>query len=379
MKKALVLGFGVSGKSAKIFLEKKGYEVACYDDKLAPDPIENIETFSLVVLSPGISLAHPLCIRAAKANIPIKGEAQIALEEISQPCIGVTGTNGKTTLVLMLQHCLTLCGKKAKAVGNVGIPITSCVGSDEILVVELSSYQLETLTAKAFDVGIILNIAENHLDRYLSMEEYSKAKARLQFCIKKGGIFYVHPAIDPKYFSMPIQSFSGGNTEAAQKICSHFGISEKDFYAAASSFSKPAHRIEFVAEIQGVKYYNDSKATTLQAVIYALNHLQAKVILLLGGLDKGLSFEPLNAYPDRVKHAIVFGRSREKIANALQDCHAVCVEETMQEAVEKARQLAKPGDIVLLSPGCASFDAFDNYERRGEEFKRLVRRSMNDP
>lgn len=372
--KALVIGLGISGKSATLFLRKKGYEVVEFDDMLAPIPIRDIEEFAFVVLSPGVPPHHHLCLRAKMAGIPVKGEAQLALENTTQPCIGVTGTNGKTTVVKMIEHCLNRCGKKAKAVGNVGVALTSSIGGDEILVVELSSYQLETLTAQVFDAGVILNLAENHLDRYRTMDEYGKAKARLQFCMKPDGGLYVHPDFDPSLFSTPFQTYVGGNIEVAQLICAHFGVGEKEFKEALLTFSKPAHRIEFVAEIREVKYYNDSKGTSLHAVFYALDHLKTKVILLMGGQDKGITFEPLNAYRDQLTAVVVFGQAREKIANALQDCHAVWKVATMQEAVEKAKQLAKPGDTVLLSPGCASFDAFKNYEERGEEFKRLVRK-----
>lgn len=371
--KALVIGLGISGKSATTFLEKRGVKVVGYDDKLAPVEIEEIRDFSLVVLSPGVPLSHPLCLRAKAANVPIKGEAELALETISQRCIGVTGTNGKTTVVKMLEHCLQACGKKARAVGNVGVPLTSCVDEEGILVVELSSFQLETLTTKAFEVGVILNIAEDHLNRYHSMEEYAKAKVRLEGCIKEGGQLFVHQEVDSALFSLPYHRYGGGNLEAVRLVCAHFGVGEREFLQAASSFSKPSHRLEFIAEVQEVKYYNDSKATNVAAVLYALETLQTKVILLLGGQDKGLSFHPLRAYCDQLKCVIPFGQAREKIANALQNCHIAV---TMEEAVEMAFSFAKPGDTILFSPGCASLDAFKNYEERGEEFKRLVRRRL---
>jgi len=371
--KALVLGLGISGTSAASFLKKKGYEVVGVDDKLAPQKIADLSAFSLLVLSPGISPDHPLCERARVAGIPIKGEAQIALEHIKAPCIGVTGTNGKTTVVQMLEHCFNACGKKARAVGNIGTPLTSCVDAKEILIVELSSYQLETLHAKVFDVGIILNIAEDHLDRYSSVEDYARAKAHLQNCIKEGGLFFVHHDIDPAYLSHDYQTYQGGNLEAVRLICLSFGIEEGDFFQTVSSFSKPAHRLEFVSEIAGVRYYNDSKATNVAAVMHALEIMQKKVILLLGGQDKGISFHPLNKHTETISKVIVFGEAREKIANALQDYQVTQVE-TMQQATEAAMALAKTGDTVLFSPGCASFDAFQNYEKRGEEFKRLIRR-----
>lgn len=372
--KALVIGLGISGESAARFLEKKGYQVVGFDDRKAMIPIHSIAEFSLVVVSPGVALNHPLCLAAKKERVPLIGEAQLALETTTQPCIGVTGSNGKTTVVKMIEHCLNASGKKARAVGNVGIPLTSCVGGDEILVVELSSFQLETITARVFDIGIILNLNENHLDRYPSMEEYGRAKARLENCIKEGGQLLVEKTIDPTLFSTSYQTYSGENHLAVEWACQFFGV-EKDFaLRAASTFKKPPHRLEFVQEKGGVKFYNDSKATNVEAVLYALKTLQAKVILLLGGKDKGSTFTSLNSYRTWISAVIAFGQAREKIANALQDCHVVHEVQTMREAVDQSLTLAKAGDIILLSPGCASFDAFENYEERGEEFKRLVRR-----
>ncbi|NGX46683.1 MAG: UDP-N-acetylmuramoylalanine--D-glutamate ligase [Chlamydiae bacterium] len=371
--KALVIGLGISGTSASAFLEKKGYEVVGFDDKLAPKKIADLSDFSLVVVSPGVPMDHPLCERARMAGVPIKGEAQIALENLSQPCIGVTGTNGKTTVVKMLEHCLNACGRRARAVGNVGTPLTSSVGGEEILIVELSSYQLETLTAKVLDVGVILNIAEDHLDRYHSLSEYAKTKAHIQNCIKEDGELFVHCNIEKNLFTRRFQAYDGDNMQAVHLVCNFLGVDEKAFFQASSSFSKPAHRLEFVAEIGGVRYYNDSKATNVAAVVYALGTLQKKVLLLLGGQDKGLSFAPLEKHGDQIALIIAFGEAREKIANALQG-YQVHQVETMQDAARVAMELAKGGDTVLFSPGCASFDAFQNFEERGEEFKRFVRR-----
>ena len=364
--KALVLGLGRSGKSAQSFLEKKGYVVVGVDDKSAPMQIDDLSGFDLFVPSPGIPRTHPLYRRAVETGIPIKGEVQLALEECKVPCIGVTGTNGKTTVVKMIEHCL----QGARAVGNVGIPLTSCEQKG-IWVVELSSFQLETLDAKVFDVGIVLNIAEDHLDRYVSFREYALAKAHLENCIKETGDLFVHESVDEGLFSKPFQSFAGDNEMAAQLACAHFGMANFDAFA---SFEKPPHRLEFVAQIDDVAYYNDSKATNVAAVLNALEKIDSNIVLIAGGLDKGLSFEPLCCAKNKLTHVIAFGQAREKIADALQSLCGVHKVETLQEAVEKAVLYAKKADVVLFSPGCASFDAFKNYEERGEVFKSLVRR-----
>ncbi|NGX37755.1 MAG: UDP-N-acetylmuramoylalanine--D-glutamate ligase [Chlamydiae bacterium] len=371
--KALVLGLGVSGKSAQNFLEKRGVSVVGVDDTLAPQKIDNLSGFDLFVPSPGIAKTHPLYQMAIEQKIPIKGEAELALEACTVPCIGVTGTNGKTTVVKMIEHCLNANGVEAKAVGNVGMPLTSCEQKG-IWIVELSSFQLETLHAIVFDVGLVLNIEEDHLDRYESFHDYAMAKAHLENCIKEKGDLFVHESVDEGLFSKPFQYFVGHNEMAARLACAHFGIKNFD---ALLSFEKPPHRLEFVTQIDDVAYYNDSKATNVAAVLNALEEIDSDVVLIIGGQDKDLSFEPLRQARKKLAHVIVFGQAREKIADALQGLSDVHKVETLHQAVEKAALCAKKADVVLFSPGCASFDAFKNYEERGEAFKRIVRRRIS--
>lgn len=368
--KALILGLGLSGKSAKNFLEKRGWEVVGIDDKSAPKNIESLETFDLFVPSPGISPKHPLYQKALQAQILIKGEAQLALEEITQTCVGVTGTNGKTTTVKLIEHCLNASGKKAKALGNVGQPLTSYSGND-ILIVELSSFQLETLGVKVFDLALVLNIAPDHLDRYSTIEEYAQAKARIQNCIKLDGKLLIHESVDSSLFTKPFECF---NEDGAWLVCKELGVDRADYITGVKTFVKPSHRLEFVAQKNGIKFFNDSKSTNIASVLHGLKQMEGKVILLAGGLDKGLSFEALAAAKNPLSSVIVFGQAREKIANALQHLVEVHKVGTVEEAVNLAKSLAKAGESVLFSPGCASFDAYRNYEERGEEFKQLVRR-----
>lgn len=371
--RAIVLGLGISGKSAIKFLEKRGYTVVGVDDKTAPKHFDLLTDFDLFVPSPGIPQTHPLYQLAKKAGIPIAGDVELALRECKQPCIGVTGSNGKTTTVKMIEHCLNLCGKKAHAVGNVGEPIADHLGGDEILVVELSSYQLETLTAKVFDIGLILNITENHLDRYDIFEDYARAKVRLENCIKPEGKLYVHTSVDQTLFQKPHFDYKGENEEAAYLACANFGIDRNRFDQALSSFVKPPHRIEFVANIKGISYYNDSKATSIAAMIKALEVIGKEVVLIAGGQDKGLNFRPLCSYKNQLSSVVVYGEAREKIANALKPVVDVHMVVTLQEAVECAKGLVKKDGIVLFSPGCASFDAFKNYAERGEAFRSYVK------
>lgn len=371
-KTALVLGLGISGQSAVKFLEKKGYTVVGVDDKTAPQEFTTLKGFDLFVPSPGVPRTHKLYKMARLEGIPICGEVELALQNISQPCIGVTGTNGKTTVVKMIEHCLNQCGIKAKAVGNVGDPIAQHVGTDEVLVVELSSYQLETMTTRAFDVGLVLNIAEDHLNRYVNFDEYARAKAQLEHCIKPEGTLYIHSSVDRNLFHPDTRDFQGENEDAAYIACSYFGVDRHAFDSAISSFVKPPHRIEFVAKIDGVAYYNDSKGTNVAAVVKALQIIGKEVVLIAGGQDKGLNFSPLCAFKEQISSVVVFGEAREKIANALKETMEVHVVETLQEAVISAQALVKENGIVLFSPGCTSFDAFKNYADRGEAFRRYV-------
>ncbi len=368
--KAVVLGLGVSGKSAKKFLEKRGWTVVCIDDKLSSQTPPNLAEFDLFVPSPGVPRSHPLYKKAIELKLPIKGEAQLGLEGIRQICIGITGTNGKTTTVRLIEHCLNYAGIGAKAVGNVGFPLTGYEG-DDILIVELSSFQLETVDAKVFDLGVILNITPDHLDRYASQQEYAEAKIRLQHCVKEGGELLIHQTIDSSLFQKPSQVFV---EDPAWEVCKRVGVDEETYISAKKTFVKPPHRMEFVTQLGGVDFINDSKATNVDAVLHALKTVGGRVLLIAGGLDKGLSFEPLQNVKKQLSGVIVFGQAREKIANALQHLVEVHRVETVSEAVCLAKDLAKAGESVLFSPGCASFDAYKNYEERGEEFKKLVRR-----
>lgn len=380
MKKALILGLGKSGQSAQSFLEKRGFTVIGVDDKTAPKEISDITAFSLFVPSPGIPRTHPLYIRAKEAGIEIAGEAELALREVKSPCIAVTGSNGKTTTVKMIEHVLNTLGKKAKAVGNVGDPLTQYANETAILVVELSSFQLETLHARIFDVGLILNITENHLDRYDSFHEYGQTKCHLQKCIKENGELFLHEQVLSRFsFSSSFKTFKGSNEEAAFVAVSCFGIDRSSFDQALQTFTKPAHRVEFVSCINGVSYYNDSKATSVVAMLHGIQSVKGKVVLLVGGRDKGLAFEPINAFKERLSCVIVFGEAQVKIKKALDPSLAIYTVSTVQEAVERAAQHAKEAEVVLFSPGCASYDAFSNYEERGEEFKRCVHKLEGRP
>ena len=308
---------------------------------------------------------------------------------IKQPMIGITGTNGKTTVTSIITHVLNHCRIPAKAVGNIGTPLIDSLTqeTDEILVVELSSFQLETLRSKSFSLGVILNITPDHLSRYNSFLDYAKTKLNLQNCIKEGGDLYLSTeiknrfssllganhlefAIDP---SMQMPRFFASNLAASFAICSHFSISLKKFIEALSFFKPHKHRLEFVRELNQIHFYNDSKATNIDAVRMAVTSLHKNIWLLAGGCSKGTSFACWSwQLKPWVRGIYVFGSCAEQIGFELSPSLPVIPTANMQDAVAKAYCNAGPGDVVLLSPGCSSFDEFQNYEHRGNVFKKIV-------
>jgi len=408
--KTLVIGLGKSGLAAYELLLREGDEVVGVDDnadlikKLALegkrvelDP--DLEQFDRLILSPGIPPTNRFYLQAQNLGKEIIGEAELALSRLHQPCAAITGTNGKTTVTLLCEHILKASGRKARAVGNVGTPLTSYLleaDRQDIIVVELSSFQLETMKSRVFDAGIILNITPDHLDRYTSMEEYALAKCRLQELIKPEGNFWVHETIQ-RDFKMLLKSnyqtfglesmietilpnsyrdwgrHERENVLAAWMICKTFGVDPVAFLAAVETFKKPAHRIEFVAQLNGVDYFDDSKGTNIDATIKAVEAMKGKIVLIAGGVDKGSSYEPWKkVFAGKVKTVLALGQAAAKIARDLEPEFKVEIVPTLQSAVQRARDKAEAGEIVLLSPGCSSYDMFRDYAHRGDEFKKFV-------
>ncbi len=401
-KKALIVGWGVSGKAAAAFLASLGYEVFATDRKTPETCWPNVQffqereapslnQFSMLVISPGVPLTHFLILQAQREGIEIVGEAELAFRHLRQKAVAITGTNGKTTVTCLVEHVLNTCGKKAKAVGNIGIALTEyALQSDpeEIAVVELSSYQIETLESARFIAAVILNITPDHLDRYSSLEEYAKAKVKIEKNIETEGTLYVYGETAKEYaslFTKPFISFLGDpdwpfltghdlvNATAAWHLCFHLGVTKSEFSKALQTFQKPAHRIEFIKEIAGVQYYDDSKGTNVDAVIKAVASMKRPVVLIAGGVDKGSSYLPWkNAFEGKVKHMLVIGESAKKMEEELGAFFPIEILSSLELAVQKASQIALSGDCILLSPGCSSFDMFRDYVHRGQEFQRYI-------
>lgn len=386
MKKALIIGYGVSGKACEALLLKMGVEALVVDrnSKTAPDradfPLDGIDA---VILSPGVSPKHPIAERARSFGIEVLGEIGFALGQVKNRCVGVTGTNGKTTVTLLIAHVLNFAGKKAQAVGNVGTALSEYLlkpDESEILVIELSSYQLETLRIRKLAVGVYLNLTPDHLERHPTAREYAAAKARMQECLVDGGKLFVSRQVVEEFgdlFQIPVQIFDleagDQNILAARAVCGELGVSREQFGEALKSFARPAHRIEWVAERAGVHYYDDSKGTNIDAVMHAMKQFSQPVVLILGGVDKGASYKPwIDSFRGKVRKMVAYGEAALKMEAELSSYFPFERFVKMEEAVVAAQRDAKSGDVVLLSPGCSSYDQFRNYAERGDVFKRLV-------
>jgi len=446
-KKVLVIGLGLSGRSSCKYLLSKGCEVVGVDGNLDrifdleeikelehlgayifsdKEPID-VTSFDEIVVSPGIPTTHKMLEKARSSQVPVIGEAELAFRSLgNRRALAITGTNGKTTVTLMVEHILNRSGYKARALGNVGAALTDNMhrlDPGEIVVAELSSYQLETLTSKVFHSAVILNITPDHLERYGNMDAYAEAKFKIQSCLKEGASFYIFSPIAKSYghllsehfltfgddissnlwtdgiavkewdkteFFMPasigsLPRHDHMNILAAWALCRSIGVSSADFIEGVMSFKKPAHRLEFIREIDGVQYFDDSKGTNIDAVIQAVSSMNRPVILLAGGVDKGASYSIWTQYfKDKVKELFVFGQSAEKIRKELGVFFKVTSVGSLSEAVALASASASFGDVVLLSPGCSSFDMFRDYAHRGEEFQKCVnllepRSGKNEP
>ncbi|MBN1914880.1 MAG: hypothetical protein JW769_03215 [Parachlamydiales bacterium] len=399
--KTLIIGLKRSGQSAAKFLLKKGHEVIGFDDHIEIDPALDIlqkEGLSLiqkpswkevdqVILSPGVFPMHPLVQEAKRRKIEVIGEVELALRYLNNSILGITGTNGKTTTTELTTFVLQCAQKKAIALGNIGRPMTSyleVLDPQEILVVELSSFQLETMTTRGLDGGAIINLFPDHMDRYRDFSEYVQTKCRVQHCLKKDKKLYM--TLDGfrkgrKFLSekdiifideLEKKENMNENRAIAYSLCRDFGVSDDVFFEAAKNFIPPKHRLTFVASLKGINFINDSKATNPISTCFAIKNMSSPTLLLAGGLDKNLPFGVWNDFPsDKVKRIIAFGKSAQKIQKEVKEIEVEVVS-SLRDATYKAWQYAKKGDTILLSPGCASFDSYKNYEHRGDDFVQIV-------
>jgi UDP-N-acetylmuramoylalanine--D-glutamate ligase len=439
-KKLLVVGMARTGIATAKFLKARGSIVTTTEAKQEGEMREaiqelkgmdlstewgghQIETFlkqDLIVVSPGVDLSMDPVQRAIRHGIRVISEIELAYHFIDVPILAITGTNGKTTTTLLLGEMLKEGGKRVGVGGNVGEPlILFADGGDrwEVLVVEISSFQLEAIEDFRPRISVLLNITEDHLDRYSSYTDYIEAKVRI-FANQNSGDQAILNKDDPivmqsrekvkarkVMFSMRERpeegAFSDGRTiflrlggrgeeyslaktplkgvhnvenmMAALTAARISGCSKKAVQDVLDRFKGLEHRLEFVREIGGVRFYNDSKGTNVGSVVKSLQSFSEPVILIAGGKDKNGDLSPLKEFVQKqVKHMILLGEAKERMNRDLGGLTDTVMAKTMEEAVSLARQKAKGGEVVLLSPGCSSFDMFKDYKERGKVFKEAV-------
>jgi UDP-N-acetylmuramoylalanine--D-glutamate ligase len=449
-KKVLVVGLSKTGVSLSRFLVEQGAIVTLSDHKSQAELTSALEEISelpikldlgghtpklfieqdLIVLSPGVSPELKIFDYARHHGVRVTNELELATSFIQEPIIAVTGTNGKSTVCQLAYEFLQKSGVNVWIGGNFGTPLTEYVRSKEkaqVVIAEVSSFQLELAEKFSPKTIVLTNIAENHLDRHRSFEDYLGAKRKIfqntaqnttsvlnaddnlvvdiarDPLVQRGRIFYFSrkPALEPQIMNI------GGAVTIKEEIRVRLGPEVEKFYVdkmamrgrhsienvmaailatrehgakaeviqdIINSFPGLPHRIEYVRKAGGVKFYNDSKATNVHAVLRALDAFDENLILIMGGKDSNTNFEPLiEPVKRKVKSLILTGETKEKINRAIGDFTETYLIGTFEEAVLVAYQKSRIGDTILLSPGCPSFDLFDNFEERGDYFKKLVR------
>jgi len=452
-KNILIVGLGISGIAAARFAQKKGASVTVTDMagekelgsyapmahklgvnmELGKHNIETFERSDLIVVSPGVPHTILPIKRAVAKGIPVLGELELAARYIREPVIAVSGTNGKTTTTTLLGSMLESSGFKVFVGGNIGTPLIEYAdksGTADIIVAEVSSFQLDTIDMFRPRIGVLLNISADHLDRYPDFKSYARSKGRLfenqqqsDSAILNGSdliissvtknlqarkLLFCHQENSlVKDRANALISRSDSSTSANitirmkkhQKISLHLsetifpgrhnlenaaaasltaiaaGGTIEGVQSALNNFKGLPHRIEYISTINGVRFFDDSKATNIDAVIKALETFRHPIVIIMGGRDKGGDFRKLlEPVRQRIKKLIVIGEAKDHIKSILEDAcrQGAQTASTMEDAVSSAYRATSPGDIVLLSPGCSSFDMYSSYAERGEDFCRAI-------
>jgi UDP-N-acetylmuramoylalanine--D-glutamate ligase len=455
-KNVVVVGLGITGTAVVRFLSNRGAAVTVTDTtsesnlgsgvqefralgidlELGGHRYETFKKADLIVLSPGVSHIIDPVIQARERGIPVTGEIELASRYIRQPVVAVTGTNGKTTTTEMLGDMLKRSGLKVFVGGNIGNPLIDYAGGKQeadVIVLEISSFQLDTIETFKPQIGVLLNITADHLDRYPDFEAYAASKIRLfenqqpddiavlngsdplvrllTKSIKSRRLYYdslngheegaqydekrltfrfkdssrpgIQYRIPNSAFRIPaplnLSSFKLTGRHNIENACAASlaalaaGGQPDAIQGTLNQYRGSAHRMEYVATVDDIDFYNDSKATNVDAVIRAVECFDKPVVLIMGGQDKGGDFKELRkVVPRYVKKLILMGRDRDLIRVALEDTVSTATVTSMADAAQQAYQAGSPGDVVLLSPGCASFDMYDNYAQRGNDFKDSV-------
>ncbi len=436
-KSAGVVGMGRSGYAAARMLSLNKFSVVGFDNSREACSSEYINKtvfgsfakedlipLSLLVVSPGVPLSSEICLLAKELNIAVIGEIELAFANTSAAILAITGSNGKTTAVEWLAHILRVSGSETKAVaaGNNGYPFCDAVLDNldcTVFPLELSSYQLETISSFRPSVAVILNLTPDHLARHGTMRNYSDAKARIFMNQKKSDALVLNydsvPLEEYRNMSSGKQFYFSLNTEvplgawldssgmiyfkdlagkykvihsdkitlpgihnianALAVVCmaAIYGVPVPEIASGLTNFYGVPHRIESLGEIRGINWFNDSKSTNIDSLNVALQSFDRKIVLLAGGKEKESDYSVLNPLiRDKVKNIILFGSGAASLKKQWSGSSEIHVVKGLAEAVDTAVEVALAGDIVLLSPGCASFDQYDNFEKRGQHFKELV-------
>ncbi|HEY3840121.1 MAG TPA: UDP-N-acetylmuramoyl-L-alanine--D-glutamate ligase [Bryobacteraceae bacterium] len=422
--RVLVVGMEASGKAVVKFLVGQGAAVTASDIKaLAADELgvpfvlQSDEAFDrdwdLIVASPGVPFDLPGLVRARARGVKVIGEVELAAPYLKGKVIGITGSNGKTTTTSLIAHILRESGVPVLLGGNIGVPVTDMIAesrADQWNVLELSSFQLETIETFRTHIAVGLNLTQNHLDRHYTMESYWEAKSRMfrlqaaedwavlnagnEYCRRwaqvtpahlvwfndsrewreDGGRIRCGGETLMKVEELPIRGRHNAENVMAAAAASHLaGLSLEKIAAAVRTFKAVEHRLEFVRKVSGVDFYNDSKATSVDATLKALDSFPGGLWVILGGKDKGSDYRPLREpLQEKARGVMLIGAAAELIASHLENVVPVTMAGTLDLAVREAYAQARPGDTVLLAPACASFDQFSSYGHRGRVFKEEV-------
>ena len=440
-KRVLVVGLGKSGVASALFLKDRGARVTVSDTK-SPDQLRDeipvlldhgitVETGGhgertfrgqdLIVVSPGVPVDAKPLVQARALGEPVIGEIELAAQHLQGPIVAITGSNGKTTTTTLTGEILTTGGLPTLVGGNIGTPAISLVAKakpETVVVLEVSSFQLETIQTFRPKIAVVLNVTPDHLDRHRTFEAYVDAKARI-FENQQASDFAVLNEDDETCRTMGERTraqvfwfsrkkevkqgawvrdgqimFRDGRGQFEVMLVSEIplkgahnvenvlagvcggmlmGCKAELTRKAVREFKAVEHRLEYVATVKGVEYYDDSKATNVDATIKALESFPANIHLILGGKDKGSDYTVLNdLLRHRVKRVYTIGAAAEKIESHIKGAAEIVHAETLDNAVRRAAATAKAGDIVLLAPACASFDQFQSYNHRGRVFKEVV-------
>ena len=435
-KQVVVLGLGISGMEAAKLLQDQGAQVTVRDSAAGNptvnqraealrrlgvrvelgEAIASMPRFDFCVISPGINPNAPLVQALRQAGLPMFGELEVAYRFCQCPIVAITGTNGKTTTTELIDAVLAAGGKRTKASGNIGTAFSAAVresASLDVMVLEVSSFQLEHIVEFRPRISVHLNLTPDHLDRYKTMEEYEAAKWQIfrnqttdDFAIVNTNLRLPEFAAHKVTFNVTgapadyqlidgwlvangeqvleqsrtnlIGPHNAENMLAALAVADLYQLPREATIRALCAYKPLPHRCEKVGVIDGVTFINDSKATNIDALEKALMAMRSPVVLIAGGKDKGLDFSGMRQLlREKVKEIVLIGQMTEKLFAAWNSAVPCVKAATLADAVNLAQGLAAPGDVVLFSPGCSSFDMFKDFEDRGDQFRALVQAKAN--